>query len=268
MKGEARCRQQMKQPLFYYIVLQGAIVIWAALFSQGEYSVFVPVWHLWYLLSLGCMAFFGWLWHRFIRRFPKADKWAVKLGVLICTVFFACMAGDMPFIGRFLSLSRTIVFLPYFLGGMFCPAHVSWKRYRFAGITALVWFGLLYGIVGRYIPTAFFYQADPYDNGLSAWGIFCRLLCYCMGVSMGLFLLSFTTCRRVWFSKIGADTLAVYLLHAPVVKIFDRIKLSAELFVYAAPFLTFYIVFFLYKAFLWTGKMYAIRLTGRRHGSF
>lgn len=267
MKGEARCRQQMKQMLLYYIVLQGAIVLWAALFSRGEYSVFVPVWHLWYLLSLGCMAAAGWLWYRFVRRFPKADKWAVKIGVLLFAVFFACMAGDMPFIGRFLSLSRTIVFLPYFLGGLFCPDHVSWREYRFAGIAALVWFGLLYCAVGRYIPVDFFYQADPYDDGLFILGAFCRLLCCFMGGSLGLFLLSFTTCRRVWFSKIGTDTLAVYLLHAPMVKLFDKVKLPIRLFIYASPFLAFYIIYFLYRASRWTGQMYAIRQTGRRHGS-
>lgn len=268
MKGEARCRQQMKQLLFYYMILQSLIVIWAALFSEGEYSVFVPVWHLWYLLSLGCMAALGLLWHRFIRRFPKADKWAVKSGVLVFSVLFACKAGDMPFVGRFLSLSRTIVFLPYFFGGLFCPAHISWKKYRGIGIAALTWFVLFYCTVGGQIPTAFFYQADPYDNALLFQGAFYRLICYFMACGPGLFLLSFTTCRRVWFSKIGADTLMVYLLHAPVVRIFDRAKLPAGLFLWVSPFLAFYIIFFLYKASLWTGQMYAIRLTGRRNGSF
>lgn len=267
MKGEARCRQQMKHLLFTYLVLQGVIVLWTALFSSGEYSVFTPVWHLWYLLSLGSMAAVGLLWYRFIRHFPKADKWAVKLGVLILTVAFACMAGEMPFIGRFLSLSRTIVLLPYFLGGLFCPDHIAWRRYRGIGIAALAWFGLFYCTVGKFIPTAFFYQADPYGDGLLVGGAFCRLLCYIMGGSLGFFLLSFTTYRRVWFSKIGADTLAVYLLHAPMVKFFDGVKLPMPAFLYVSPFLAFYIIYFLYRAFRWTGQMYIIRLTGRRHGS-
>lgn len=267
MKGEARCRQQMKQMLSYYIVLQTCIVVWAAVFSEGEYSVLVPVWHLWYLLSLGCMAALGLLWYRFIRRLPKADSGAVKLGVLIFLVAFACMAGDMPFIGRFLSLSRTIVFLPYFFAGLFCPADVSWRKYRGVGMAALVWFGLLYHTLGRYIPTDFFYQADAYGSELLFHGGFCRLLCYGMACGLGLFLLSFTTWRRVWFSKIGANTLAVYLLHAPIVRMFDRVEMPTGLFVCSAPFLAFYIIFFLHKAFQWTGQMYVIRLTGRRHGS-
>lgn len=174
----------------------------------------------------------------------------------------------MLFIGRFLSLSRTIVFLPYFLGGLFCPTGVTWKKYRFLGTAALVWFGMLYCTVGRYIPTAFFYQADPYDAGLLISGAFCRLLCFLLGCSMGLFLLSFATCRRVWFSKIGANTMAIYLLHAPVVKIFEGVRLPVEVFVCVSPFLALYIIFFLYRASLWTGQMYAVRLTGRRDGGF
>lgn len=82
-----------------------------------------------------------------------------------------------------------------------------------------------------------------------------------------MFLLSFTTYRRVWFSKIGADTLAVYLLHAPMVKLFEGVKLPMPVFLYVAPFLAFYIIYFLYRAFRWTGQMYMIRLTGRKHGS-
>lgn len=268
MKGEMRCRQQMKQMLLYYTALQTGITIWAALFSEGEYSVLVPVWHLWYLLSLGCMAAVGLLWYRCIRRFPKADKKPVKAGVLIFSVFLGCMAGNISCIGRFLSLSRTIVFLPYFLGGLFCPDHISWRKYRGIGAAMLADFVLLYFILGRCIPTDFLYQAAPYDSGMPAEGALCRLLCYFMACSLGLFLLSFIVQRRVWFSRIGADTLAVYLLHAPIVRMLDKIEMTTELFICVSPFVAFYIIFFLHKAFLWTGQMYAIRMTGRRHGSF
>lgn len=64
MKGEAGCLRSMKQMFSYYVILQAAIVIWAALYSKGGYSFFVPVWHLWYLLSLGCMAASGFFWYR------------------------------------------------------------------------------------------------------------------------------------------------------------------------------------------------------------
>ena len=268
MKGEAGCLRSARQMFSYYAVLQAAIVMWAALYSKGEYSFFVPAWHLWYLLSLGCMAVVGFFWYRLIAYFPGADSPLVKLIVLSGAVLFACAAGNIPSIGRFLSLSRTIVFLPYFLGGLFCPTGVSWKKYRLWGIAAFAWFGILYCTVGRYIPTAFFYQADPYGAGLLIKGAACRLLCFLLGCSLGLFLLSFTTCRRVWFSKIGANTLTVYLLHAPLVKIFDRVRLPIEVFTCVSPFLAFYIIAFLYKASLWTGQMYAVRMTGRRDGGF
>ena len=61
LKNRAACVRQMKQVLLYYAVFQTAVVVVGGVLGQ-QMNLDTLVWHLWYLLSLGCMAGLGWCW--------------------------------------------------------------------------------------------------------------------------------------------------------------------------------------------------------------
>jgi len=188
-----------KKFLIWYIALQTVAVI------LGKASVLTPYWHLWYLLSNAC-------WILLERMLERFNKWVV----LTVAILFAFLIGYVPQIGRTLSLSRTIVFFPYYWIGrrVKCPK-VFASAAVVVGVTALVFLK---------IPTNFFYQARGY--GEIAYGGLIRLACYAIGFSFCYFLIAFSPNCRFAFTKVGADTLTVYLFHAPIVLLLRRYDFS------------------------------------------
>ena len=282
LKSLAGCLRQAKQMLRYYVTCQTAVVILGR--AAGEQlRLDTPVWTLWYLLSLACMAVVGWCWYAATERWQRLNNGAVKTALLILAVLLACEAGKWAFVGRWLSLSRTICFLPYFLAGMFCPAGVNWKRrsIRLIGLVGLGVYLLLYLGPGRDIPTEMFYQADSYGelvffnagDGRMAihvlmrsnydilnieQGSFLRLTCMMMAVALGLGLMTLVSERRFPFSKLGADTVGIYLLHAPLVKLPEQMALPIHIWIALSPFLAAYVIFLLYKLFQWRRSLYSL----------
>ena len=109
------------------------------------------------------------------------------------------------------------------------------------------------------MPVELFYQADSYKAlGVPETGAFLRLLYLCMGFALGAFLLAFTPRRRFPFSKAGADTLWIYLLHAPLVKLFGYLGNSEQVELLISPLIAVFIILFLYKLFQWWHPMYAL----------
>lgn len=101
---EKECLVALRKVFPLYVVLQ----MLAALLGRGEVKLLTPYWHLWYLLSYCSWLGLTWLWFRFMRG-------RRKILILVGTVIVGCFVGYLPFVGRMFSLSRTFVFLPYFL---------------------------------------------------------------------------------------------------------------------------------------------------------
>lgn len=174
----------------------------------GTIKVSTPCWTLWYLLSYCFWAGFGWLWFHFER--PKS-KWFI----IAATILIGGLAGYIPWLDRTWSGSRTVVFFPYFFAGLICSPDIQWQKYRRFGLAAfaIAAGGILFW--GKQIPVTFLYQAAPF--GTLENGFILRLFCYYIGGLLGFFLLTITPRKRFPFTKAGANTLPVYLIHAPVV---------------------------------------------------
>lgn len=254
LKDRTSCLQQVKQSGSWYLFCQLLIVIIGRLFG-ARYSILTPFWHLWYLLSLASMSLLGAVWFYVSYKYPKINSVWVKAAIVAGTILIACLIGKCAAIGRMLSLSRTICFLPYFLMGLFLPKEIDWKRLRPLGGIALCGYLVLFLLWGQHISVGFFYQADAYRE---TWGFFTRLLCYALGITLGLFLLTFMAEKRFFFTKLGADTLGIYLLHAPLVKLCGLIRVPESVWVIMTPFLSVYIILFLHKVFLWQHPMCAV----------
>ena len=220
LKNRAGCVRQMRQVLLYYAVCQTAVVTVGRLLGQ-QMNLGTPVWHLWYLLSLGCMAGVGWCWFTLTKRWQQLDRGAVKVTILTVSVLMALAVGKCHAVGRWLSLSRIFCFLPFFLTGVFCPENMDWKsvRAKIVGLTGLGAWLFMYLTWGKEIPTVLFYQADTF-----------------------------------W----------IYLLHAPLVKLFELIELPWHVRIAVTPIFAVCIILYLYKLFQWKHQLYCLPKSYRR----
>lgn len=259
LKSRISCLRQVKQMLLYYGACQSAVVLVGRMLGI-QLSLGIPVWLLWYLLSLSCMAALGWLWYVAAERWEWLNHVVAKIVLLNLAVILACTAGEWSAVGRWLSLSRTICFLPYFLAGMFCPAGMNWKniRVRIAGLIGLAVYLLLYFGPGRAVPTELFYQADSYSTLMLEQGVLLRLICMLLAAALGLTILTLVPDRRYVFSKLGTDTLGIYLLHGPMIKILEQMWIPMHVWIALSPFLAMYMIYFLYKLFQWQRPLYSL----------
>lgn len=243
--GEKDCSAQFIRLFPLYIFLQ----IIAVLFGNGMVKLFTPWWHLWYLLSNCIWLCFAWVWFRFCR-----GKYKVFL--LICSIVVGCLAGFVSHIGREFSLSRTVVFFPYFFVGLICKPSFHWKKFRLVGMVAFFIALLIMCYIGDEIPVVFLYHASPYENEK---GVLLRLLCYLLGALLALFLLTILPTARLPFSKLGANTLPAYLLHAPIVLYLREWEIPWQFYiVIAVAFL-----WIMYTLTRWHGNLYGIVSTER-----
>ena len=255
LKGKKACWMQFKKAFMYYLIFQALSIVIIKLVQGRTVSLMEPYWHLWYLLSLSC-------WSLLCLAVEVMEEclqgaW-IKVILVMISIVFACMMGYVKEIDRTFSLSRTIVFLPYVLMGKYFPQETELKRYRIWGIMAGVSaIGLIIAL-NNSIPVSFLYQADSYMARGVEQGWLLRLLSYIIGVGMGFFLLVLIPQKRLPVSKIGGSTLWIYILHAPLVLLLQRVRFWENEFEYVAMFVAVILVLLLYKGFQWRGKLYRI----------
>ncbi|NHM31460.1 acyltransferase family protein [Neobacillus terrae] len=190
--------------LFYYV--DGEI-------SSLKIDFLKPHWTLWYLLSMCC-------WNLFLYVFAKL-KWkgfilAVAIGIGI---------GYFNHAGSYLSLSRTLVFFPYFLlGYLIEQKHL--KAVLKKRLSPVVGVGIL--VSSLLIFAAFFPKgAIPWllgDTSYAGMGVkdlsggIIRSLQYLLTGIVSYGFLSIVPSKGNLFTVIGERTLYIYLLHGFIIK--------------------------------------------------
>ena len=216
LKDSAGCLRQLGRMLPMYLGCQAIAV------ALGKAAWHTPWWVLWYLLSL-C----GWLLlSALFLRWNRGKWW-----ILAVSVFAACLAGRIPWVGRPFSLSRTIVFFPWFWLGVILKPDIPWHRLRLPALGVLL-------LPVPDISASLLYQAGPCDPLL-------RLRCYGYALALSVLVLSWCPRRRFPWTRAGADTLPAYLIHAPLVRLLPAMEHPAIL---AALFL-----YLTHKAMQWHG---------------
>lgn len=190
--------------------------------SQGEWRIedwYTPFWLLWYLFSLICWRTLVFFAHPFLTRH--------KTSCFLTAIAAACLSGFLP-LGYPLSLSRTIVFLPFFLAGYY-SGFESLHRIRKMPIwpffgAAICYLLLLYTSGTDIIPIV--KGAKPFaDTGFGTMTAFslrmahlttAAILCICF-VRIAPSLERFPGLRLI-----GANSLFFYIFHGFLVVIFKK----------------------------------------------
>lgn len=247
LKTPKACMSQAKTAIKYYGICQGICVVVSFAFSEKPLSFFKPWWHLWYMLSV--------IWWALICSVEGKIKNAWGQAVLLAgSVTVACLCGYADCIGRTLSLSRTLCFLPYVLLGRMMATDIKSKEYRWMcmGLGAISF--LVFVILVQVVPVEFLYQATSYKATGVSFGGFLRFLCFGVAIGLGAFLLTWIPAKRYCWSKAGSDTMGVYLLHGPFVRLLRKAETGTEFFTIAAPLAALCVYFVLYEVCRWNGK--------------
>jgi fucose 4-O-acetylase-like acetyltransferase len=169
-------------------------------------SILTPWFVLWYLLSLT-------YWRTILQVIP--NKFLKHPKLIICLSFaVGILGGWLPF-NRFLSIQRTLAFLPFFVLGYYAQNYKLYlpSKYKFVCFLFLI----------AIIPIVAFYpeylgdlkQDVPYTG---IYGMTGRIIVYLLSIPMSIAFIN-TCLNNKIFAKQGKFTMQYYIYHALILSI-------------------------------------------------
>ncbi len=214
--------------LYPYIIFQAAYLLFEILYykeSDYPYTLFSPYWILWYLFSF----FFWMMLLPFIEPFCKKKKTGF-LAILL-SIFIGILVGFDKQIGMEYSLSRTIVFLPFFLCGYLMRRFREWDllnqeystKTKQKNIALFLIIVLFFVFIQGGLRPKIVYGAYCYEECGGSW--YMRLLLYCIAFLMSICVIIWMPSKRSIFSYLGQNSMQIFLLHGFVIKILRKIDI-------------------------------------------
>ncbi len=175
--------------------------------GENMFSLLYPGWTLWYLVSL-----FFW---------RISLKYITKIKYIIPISFIFGLLIGLDNIGEnFLSLSRTIVFLPFFLIGYYTNEETLYKinkLNKLVGLSISIVFIVIAISLSKHeiINYKFLYNSHAYyTNNLGTIdGILFRSILYLFSIILSIGIINLVPNNKVFYSKYGKNTMNVYLFH-------------------------------------------------------
>lgn len=218
--------ERIKNKIVYpYFVFQTAYLLFEHFYyKQSTYpmTMFSPYWILWYLYS-----FLIWMMLiPFVSGAYKRRKYTALL--LAVTLIVGIGVGLDNQVSIEFSLSRTIVYWPYFLLGHAFRQYKDWdllrKQYskRMKASVIVLFFiavGIFYSIKEKLTPWTV-YGAYPYEASGGSWQI--RYMLYVLAFLLIFCIAVWMPKRRMLFSYLGQNSMQIFLLHGFVIEILRK----------------------------------------------
>lgn len=209
----------VKDLLFPYVVFQTLYLLFEkfVLGNQVDLQYTTPYWILWYLFAVI-------IWTMLLPLFTVTHRYRGCLLMLSC--FAALFAGYVDSIGRFLSLSRIFVFFPFFLWGRYSREWKKSDKRKFLMPTVIL-SGISIGyciINSSTIKLGWLYEANSYVRGNYQFSF--RLIHMAMAAVFIWLTLLLVSDRQIPFlSKIGQNTMPIFLMHGFLIKLIGKYEL-------------------------------------------
>ena len=175
----------------------------------GGFSLLRPSYANWFLIGLIVWYF----------TLPAISKFKPKWTIAI-TVVFAVIIGTDPHANDILQLSRVIGFFPFFLLGYYTPKDFSAKLQsnKFRIIQAVIFIlgiAAYLFIFNDFISTGILHSHKSYSamHYTIAQGMTLKIWWYVFAALMSFGVLSIIPRKKYFFSKLGARTLPIYIIH-------------------------------------------------------
>ena len=190
-------------PYLVFQVIYVALAKWQG--DGADWELLSPVWLNWFLASL-----FVW---RLISPIWRNVKWPFAVAVAVA------LAANLSTFPGTLSITRTLMMLPFFVAGMLLrPEHFAmlartWIRVLAVLVLVIAFAGAY--VVRPYVSTRLLYYTDTatdlHTPFLEATALRIALLAGSFVLMAAFFAL--VPRRRTWFTALGAGTIYAYLLH-------------------------------------------------------
>ena len=176
-----------------------------------KFILFWPHWTLWYLMAMI-------LWYILSDYVNDKKKW------LIVSIIVGLYIGVDTSVSGYASISRVIVYLPYFVAGMMFKTEnikkIKKEKWKIL-IMAIIILVSLY-LLKDYLEADYFFENSGYSEvGDNTLGFFIRLYHYAGSVITILAVMVFMPDKEYKLSMIGANSLIMYIIHAAVIKVFQ-----------------------------------------------
>ncbi len=219
----------LRQWVLPYLLFQTLYLLFLALMAGGkpELQYTIPYWILWYLL-VGCF-------YCFLLPLYALPRGGWQYVALALSVILALAAGQFESVGYTLSLSRFIVFQPWFLLGYYLRRNgilgrtEGWSKKRRRLLVILFAVGAVASVGLLYIfhpSKALLYGATSYRT--LGYGVLDRLGTMAIAfVWIGFLLLGLrpVLSRQIpLVGRIGRNTLPIFLLHGFVIQFLNYTK--------------------------------------------
>ncbi len=214
-KNVGKCRMKaFRNFLVPYLIFN---TLWAIVsipvVGWRNISLLTPGWALWYLISMFC-------WRICLRDLIRVKH------IFLISLIIGVIVGFSPEVGTFLSISRTIFFLPFFLGGYFLTEEQLLSFRSKSKLISILIIAVTAGIAVIFayfeiIPAEFLYGShDYYEFEAPIWElILSRMGVYVIGFAFVYVLVNMINPKKTFFSKVGTNTFSVYILHTYLVSL-------------------------------------------------
>ena len=236
-------RKAVKNLLIPYIIFN---MIWYTAVYIGTkrvmFSVISPGWTLWYLLSL----FFWRISLKYLVKFRH---------VLVLSFLVGTVVGVIPSVGSILSISRTIVFLPFFLLGFYTKEEHLEKVSNLNKLAAILGISIflvfaIYIVQMNLFDYKFLYYSYSFKAlGISLLsGIAFRLILYISSIVFSICVIALVPKKNKSYTNLGKATMNIYVFHIYLVMIVYflipkwNIGLVQNILILLSPFLIIYIL--------------------------
>ncbi len=178
--------------------------------AASKYLIsFAPCWILWFVFSLMCM--------RLLSPVMMAFKGSLALAVTIGVI-----SSLFVYNGFVLSLSRTLVFLPYYIAGClawhYTGGELPGKLPRYALPAAVLFLGFCFYIAPGLNIVALYGNAPLAGTGMPPDEIITLRLGYYILSSIAIISICLIAARFSWLHKLGENALYIYLWHGLLLK--------------------------------------------------
>jgi len=214
-KNIEKCRKNaIKDLLIPFIFFN---IIWYLSVGNFKFPIYYAGWTLWYLLSL-------FIWRFFLKDIIKV-KWALCLSIIV-----GLLIGIADKHIDFLSFTRMFAFLPFFLLGYYSKDSFIKKIKSYSkviSIVGLLSIGVFAFVIAQYqiIDYRFLYMFQSYNSfgfGI-VQGMLLRILFYTLAILISVFLINLAPSGKLNLSKIGSNTLIIYLGHIYIIKLANKV---------------------------------------------
>lgn len=205
-----------------YVVMQWAYIAFAKFVLQANvtFQFTTPYWLLWYMLA--CIGY------QLILPLLDTDSKPRQIIAVLCAFGISLAVGYEKTIGYYLSLSRFLVFLPWFLLGYYCKKNDLLRRLsgksRYLVLLVSVAVMVVLAPYVKTLPNGLLYGSYPYASCKGA--LWMRGVASLIALSAIGFLCvaanAYLNRKLSLITYIGQNTWPIFLLHGFVVKLIPK----------------------------------------------